>query len=259
LGKLDGKVAIVTGAGQGIGRAGAILFAKEGAKVVVNDYAAEGGKETVQMIKKAGGEATFVQGDVSKEEDVKKMVRTAVDTYGKLDVLYNNAGVLIFKALTDLTEEDFNKVISVNLKGTWLGMKYAIPEMVKAGGGSIVNASSIVADMVNAGSSFYAASKGAIKTLTMVAAVEYAAKKIRVNCLKPGFIMTPMFTGGLEFGFGGIAEGIKHFGGVIPMGRVGTPEEVAQVALFLASDDSSYITGQSIVVDGGHEADNHVG
>lgn len=253
MGRLDDKVAIVTGAGAGMGKAAAILFAKEGAKVVAADWVAEWGEEVVKTIKDAGGEAVFVKTDVSKTEDIVRMIRTAVETYGKLNVLYNNAGIASdWASTTDWTEENFEKVISINVKGVWLGMKYAIPEMLKSGGGSIINAASIAADAAQRGSCIYAASKGAVISMSRVTAVEYADKNIRVNCIKPGDIRTPMLLGVLD------DAGIKRVVAGIPQGRLGEPEEVAQVALFLASDDASHITGEKITVDGGIEADSHI-
>jgi len=222
MGRLDSKVAIITGAGSGMGRAAAILFAKEGAKVVIVDWATEGGEETLKMVKEAGGEALFVRADVSKTEDVKKMIQTAVDTYGKLDVLYNNAAIAPYEPLLESTEENWEKVISINLKGIWLGMKYAIPEMLKAGGGSIINT------------------------------VEHAAQNIRVNCIKPGIIVTPMSAGCY-----GTPEARRRSEATVPQRRLGEPEEIAQVALFLASDESSLVTGTEILADGGIIADSH--
>ena len=254
MGRLDGKVAIITGAGSGMGQAAAILFAKEGAKVVVNDCVAEAGEETVRMIKETGGEATFIKADVSKTEDVKKMVKTTVDTYGKLNVLYNNAAIQGDVAyIVDLAEENFSKVTDVNLRGVWLGMKYAIPEMIKAGGGSIVNVASIAADAGQCGSSIYAATKGGVISMSRVAAVEYAPQNIRVNVIKPGAIKTPLF-----FSVVKDPKIVKHIESQTPQGRMGNPEEVAQVALFLASDESSHVTGQKLAADGGIEASSHL-
>jgi NAD(P)-dependent dehydrogenase (short-subunit alcohol dehydrogenase family) len=159
MGRLDGKVAVITGAGLGMGRQGAIIFSKEGAKVVVVDWDSESGEETVRMIKKAGNEAVFVKADVSKSEDVKKMINAAVDNYSKLDILYNNAGIAPIDPILESTEEKWEKVIGVNLKGVWLGMKYAIPEMLKSGGGSIINIGSVAADRGFPGLTSYTASK----------------------------------------------------------------------------------------------------
>ena len=252
MGRLDGKVAVITGAGLGMGRQGAIIFTKEGAKVVAVDWDSESGEETVRMIKKAGNEAVFVEADVSKSEDVKKMINTAVDNYSKLDILYNKAGIAPVDPILESTEEKWEKVIGVNLKGVWLGMKYAIPEMLKSGGGSIINIGSVAADRGFPGLTSYTASKGGILSLTRAVAVEFASKNIRVNCICPGVIATRLT---LEER---TPEELEKEAVVMPMRRFGQPDEVPKVALFLASDDSSYVTGQTLAVDGGWEADAHI-
>ena len=255
MGRLENKVAVITGGGSGMGREAAVLFAKEGARVVIADWIAEGGEETVRMIKGAGGEATFVKVDVSKADDVKKMIRTAVDTYGKLNILYNNAGVPgKWAPTTEWTEEEYQKVMDVNVKGVWLGMKYAIPEMLKAGGGSIINTASVAADACQRGSVLYAASKGGVISMSLVTAVEYASQNIRVNCIKPGSILTPLAISIIELN----PEIRKSIEAATPQHRMGRPEEVAYLALFFASDESSHITGQKLSVDGGNEADSHL-
>ena len=250
MGRLDGKVAIITGAGMGMGQSAAILFAKEGAKVVVVDWVAEAGKETVKTIKEAGGEAIFIKADVSKTEDVKNMVKTTIDTYGKLDVLYNNAAILGEVTFTEnCSEENWDRIMAVNLKGVFLGMKYAIPEMLKRGGGSIVNTASQCAERGTRNLCAYCASKGGVLALTRVTAMELAKKNIRVNGLNPGIIATPMAMRASK-------EEQEGFAAVIPQGRMGRPEEVAYAALFLASDESSHVTGHTLIVDGGLEVDN---
>jgi len=248
MSKLNGKVAIITGAASGIGKASALLFAREGAKVVVADVTDELGKETVKMINESGGKAIFVHTDVSKVEDVKSVVKTTVDTYGKLDIIFNNAGIEGVTADTaNYPENVFDKVVAVNLKGVWLGIKYAVPELLKNGGGSIINTSSVAGLVAFAGSSAYNATKGGIIQLTKTAALEYAKQNIRVNCIAPGVIETPMIERYLK----GQPEAKAAFVQIEPVGRLGKPEEIAKAALFLASDDSSFVTGIVLVVDGG--------
>ena len=250
MGRLDGKVVIITGAGMGMGQAAALLFAKEGAKVAVVDWKAEAGQETVKTIKQAGGEAIFIKADVSKADDVKNMVKTTIDAYGKLDVIYNNAGILARAAFTEnIAEEEWDRIMSVNLKGVWLGMKYAIPEMLKNGGGSIINTASQCGDRGTRNLGAYCAAKGGVLALTRVTAMELAKKNIRVNALNPGIIATPMALSASK-------EEQEGFAAIIPQGRMGRPEEVAYAALFLASDESSHVTGHTLVVDGGIEVDN---
>ena len=249
--RLNGKVAVITGAGSGIGRATAKLFAKEGAKVVVADIASEGGQETVSMIKGEGGEGTFVNVDVSKAADVEIMVKTAVEKYGKLDILFNNAGIEGTMAVThESTEANWDRVIDVNLKGVWLGMKYGIAQMIKQGGGIVVSTASVAGLVGFVGIPAYNASKGGVIQLTKTAALEYAKQNIRVNCVCPGVIATPMidrFTGGDE-------EARKSFEALEPCGRLGLPEEIAQAVLFLSSDEACFITGVAFPVDGGFVA-----
>jgi NAD(P)-dependent dehydrogenase (short-subunit alcohol dehydrogenase family) len=256
MGRLDSKTAIITGAGDGIGRATAILFAKEGAEVLVSDRDEDKGKETLNIIRESGGEASFVKADVSKEEDVKNMVDAAVNNYGKLNVLFNNAGITgTFTNTTELTSENFDTVMSINLKGVWYGMKYAVPAMLKAGGGSIINSASIAADIALRYHSHYAATKGGVESMSRVTALEYAPQNIRVNCISPGFVMTPM----CESALSASPEVHKRSLAGIPRGRFGTPNEVAYLVLFLASDESSLIIGQVITADGGIAIDSNVG
>lgn len=251
MGKLEGKSSIVTGAASGIGRATARLFADEGASVVVADRDEAQGGAVVDAIKQAGGTATFAKVDVSSPEDVKRMIDVAVRTYGNLDVLFNNAGIEGEQAPTaDCTLENWDRVISINLKGVFLGMKYGIPEMLKNGGGAIINTASVAGLVGFQGMPAYCASKGGIIQLTKTAALEYATQGIRANVICPGVIWTPMVE---RFTSAGdeVRAGMEA---LEPVGRFGTAEEVARMALFLASDDSSFCTGAPFIIDGGFVA-----
>ncbi len=246
MGRLASKVAIITGSGSGMGKATSLLFAKEGAKVIVAEIVEQGGLATVQAIEKDGGEAVFVKTDVSKREDVEAIIKTAVDKYGKLDILVNCAGIALDEgSTTDCPEDMFNRIIATNLNGVWFGMKYAIPEMMKTGGGAIINFASIAALEAYHGLPAYSASKGGVIAISRVAAIEFASKNIRVNCVAPGHIATPMLLDAWA------EEGLQRFRNIAPQGRLGEPSEIASTVLFLASDESSHITGQTIVIDGG--------
>lgn len=248
MAKLDGKVAIVTGAASGIGRASAQAFAREGAKVVVADVTVQGGEETIQLIKDAGGEATFVKADVSKATEVEELIERTVKEHGRLDCAFNNAGIEGAQAPThECTEENWDRTIAINLKGVWLCMRYEIPRMLERGGGSIVNCSSVAGVIGFPNLPAYCASKGGINQLTRTAALEYATSGIRVNAICPGVIDTPMvkrFTADN-------AEAQAGFLTMEPVGRLGKPEEIAEAALWLCSDDASFVTGHPLVVDGG--------
>ena len=248
----DGKVALVTGAGSGIGRATAVAFAREGAKAVIADIDPKGGKETVQIIKDLGGDALFVKADVTQASDAQAMVKRAVDTYGRLDYAHNNAGIDAGEDLTrtaDYPEEVWDRVIGVNLKGVWLGMKYQIPQMLKQGGGAIVNTSSNMG-LVGGWDCAYVASKHGVSGLTKTAAIEYAKLGIRINAVCPGAVDTPMterlIANQIE---GALGEVEKH-----PMNRRGVPEEIAAAVVWLCSDAASFVIGHTMSVDGGYVA-----
>ena len=246
MGKLTGKVAIITGSGSGIGQATAILFAKEGARVVICCRTIENGEDTVRLIKEAEGEGMFVRTDMSKAGEVYEMVKSTVDAYGRLDILINNAAISEEEGSTvSCTEETFDKTIAINLKGTWLGMKYAVPEMLKIGAGSIINLSSVVAMRFIPGIPAYSASKAGIIALSKVAATEYANRNIRVNVVVPGPTSSQMLLNKWA------PEKIRKFQQVTPLQRLAKPEEVAYACLFLACGESSFITGETIHVNGG--------
>lgn len=252
--RLANKVACITGAGSGQGKASAILFAKEGAKVLATDINLEGVEEVDKAIGDSGGEATSMKVDVSQEEQVAQMIQKAVDTYGRLDILFNNAGVgysssLVMAPTVETPVKDWDEILGINLRGTFLGCKYALPQMEKQGAGSIINNSSINGIRALPGADAYTASKGGIVALTRVLAYDWTPKGIRVNCICPGPIYTPMIAGALE-----MPEVRDFLVSNCPMGRVGKPEEVAYAALFLASDEASYISGVILPVDGGWTA-----
>jgi NAD(P)-dependent dehydrogenase (short-subunit alcohol dehydrogenase family) len=252
-GSLDGKTALVTGGGSGIGRAASLAYAKEGARVVVADVNVEGGEETVQMIKEAGGEAILVHADVSKPEDTQAMVDQAVEAFGSLDCAFNNAGIGggRDRLLTaDYLEEDWDRVISINLKGVWLCMKAEIPQMLKQGGGAIVNTASIAGLVGLTGTIAYVAAKHGVTGLTKAAAMEYAKSGIRVNAVCPGYIHTPLVQRTFDANEG-YEERVaaRH-----PIGRLGEPEEIAQAVVWLSSDAASFVTGHNMPVDGGYMA-----
>ena len=251
MARFSDKVVLVTGGSQGLGRVAAVLFAKEGAKVVIADV--QSADETIAGIEAAGSEGLFVNADVSKAADVENMIRKTVDAYGKLDVLYNNAAIWKEQPfLADIDEEDFDKVYSVNLKGVFLGMKYGIRQMLKQGGGTIVNCGSINSYVAEAYSSDYATMKAAVLMLTKQGAVEYAKDNIRINCVCPGPMLTPM----VEVAAREANQTIEEFSRQwkLPIGRMADPAEVAKTVLFLASDDASYMAGAGMLVDGGYTA-----
>lgn len=246
---LEKKVAIVTGAGSGIGRAIALLYASEGARLVVSDIDEAGGNETVSQIKTKGGDAIFVKANTAKPEDSEKLVQAAVKQYGGLHIAVNNAGIGGPLSMTgDYPVEGWDKVISVNLSGVFYGLRYQIPAMLASGGGSIVNIASILGKVGTKGSPAYVASKHGVIGLTEASALEYADKNIRINSIGPGYILTPLLTKSLD------AATMKALEGMHPMGRLGTSEEIAELALWLNSDKASFVTGAYYNADGGYLA-----
>ncbi|MCI0904152.1 MAG: SDR family oxidoreductase [Chloroflexi bacterium] len=250
---LDGKTALVTGGGSGIGRATSLAYAQEGARVVVADVNVEGGEETVQLIKEAGGEAILVHADVAKPEDTQAMVAQAVEAFGSLDCAFNNAGISggTDRRLTaDYLEEDWDRVVGINLKGVWLCMKAEIPQMLKQGGGAIVNTASVAGLVAITGTVAYIAAKHGVTGLTKAAALEYAKSGIRVNSVCPGYIQTPMVQG-IFVENEGFEERVasRH-----PIGRLGEPSEIAAAVIWLSSDAASFVTGHNMPVDGGYVA-----
>ncbi|MBN2323079.1 MAG: glucose 1-dehydrogenase [Spirochaetes bacterium] len=249
MGKLEGKAAIVTGAASGFGRETAVLFANEGARVVVIDRDKKGGISVADEIRKGGGEAVFVEADVSKRKDAKRAVEAAVDGFGKIDVLFNNAGILGPRGVytEDFPEEEADRLIGVNFMGVFLCTKYALHFMVKSKNGSIITTGSDSAYLGNRGLSVYSATKGAVIAFSRVVAMEYAKKGIRANTISPGAGQTPMHAQLIEHD----KEAWKKVEEGIPLGRACYPTDVAHAALFFASDDSKYITGANLMVDGG--------
>lgn len=246
MNRLRGKVALISGGARGQGATEAKLFAREGAKVVFGDLLDEAGKAVETAIRQAGGEATYIHLDVTREEDWQEAVGTAVATYGKLDILVNNAGILRRESIEETSRELWDTVQAVNATGVFLGTKYAIPVMRQAGGGAIVNISS-VSGMVALGAPAYNASKGAVRVFTKVTAVQHAKDNIRCNSVHPGPIDTPMTQTGDE-------ARRQQIISAVPLGRYGTAEDIAYGVLYLASDEAAFLTGSELVIDGGYTA-----
>ena len=254
--RLEGKVALISGAASGVegdlmgfGGAAARLFAREGAKVVLTDINQESGQQTAAQINESGGEATFLRLDVTNEQDWIDAVRATVSSYGRLDILVNNAGTGARHTVEDTTEEVWDTQMNIHAKGTFLGTKHAIPEMRKVGGGSIINVSSIYGLVGSDTSTAYHAAKGAIRLFTKSAAIQYAKENIRVNSVHPGYALTPLTQQGYAN-----PEYLERILSRIPMGRVGTAGDIAYGMLYLASDESSFVTGSELVIDGGTTA-----
>ena len=248
--RLQSKVCLITGAGSGIGQATAICFAQEGANVMAVDRDAQGLHTTVQRIQAAGGHCEGLTVDVRHEDEVKGAISTVIDRWGRLDILHNNAGISLLKPITATTETDFDQLLSVNLKGVFFGCKHAIGPMQAQGGGVIINTASELGLVGQPLYSAYCATKGGVLALTRALAAEYAAANIRVNAICPGPIDTPMLQAEFAIHRDPQAEAAAEQASV-PAGRLGKPEEIAKVALFLATEDAAYLHGAAIVVDGG--------
>ena len=255
-GRLDGKVALITGGASGIGRATALAFAREGAKLIIADMQEDGGHQTVHMITEQGGAATFVQVDVTQAQEVEALISKTVETYGRLDCAYNNAGISgtgiagTNRALTaDYPDKRWHQVIAINLTGVWLCMKYEIVQMLQQGGGAIVNTASVAGLVGLTGNAAYVASKHGVVGLTKTAALEYAQEGVSVNCVCPGYIATPMTAQGMQD-----PERMARMIASEPVGRMGQPEEVAEAVVWLCSDAASFVTGHTMTVDGGYVA-----
>ena len=247
---LQGKTAIITGATTGIGRASAVLFAREGARVVVSDWRADRSAPVLDEINAAGGEAVFVQADVSRREDNERLVDACLDRYGRLDILFCNAGRFLPKLITETSDEDIDGMFAVNVKALIYAVRSAAPHMLRQGGGTILFDASIRGIIAQAGSPIYCATKGAAVSLARALALDYAQKNIRVNAICPGIIDTPM----LRFSANSEPdpeEAWARYSAAQPIGRLGTPEECAQAALWLVSDQASFITGVALPIDGG--------
>lgn len=248
--KLTGNVCIVTGAGSGIGKASAELFAEEGAKVVAVDWNREAGEKAVKNIRETGGEALFCCADVSSEQDAQRMVNTALDAYGRLDTLFNNAAIQVMARLADTSEEVWDRIQSVNLKGVFLGSKYAIPAMIRGGGGSVINTASVLGFVGDPDLAAYCAAKGGVIALTRAAAIAYGPQGVRVNSICPGDVDTPL----VQDYFNKDPDPQRLRQEVVSkyaLRRIGLPRDIAQLAVFLASEASSFITGAALVIDGG--------
>jgi NAD(P)-dependent dehydrogenase (short-subunit alcohol dehydrogenase family) len=246
---LDNKTAIVTGAGSGIGRAIAILYAKEGARVAVSDVDESGGKETVDQITKAGGQASFIKADTSNPEDNRRLVDETVKKFGGLHLAVNNAGIGGPLADTgDYPIDGWDKVIAINLSGVFYGMRYEIPAILNSGGGSIINMASILGQVGTAMSPAYVAAKHGVVGLTRAAGLSYAKRNVRINAIGPAYIRTPLIENALD------EATLNALVGLHPIGRLGDPNEVAELALWLISDKASFVTGAYYAVDGGYLA-----
>jgi len=252
MASFEGKVVLVTGGGSGIGQAAALAFARKGATVVITGRRVEAGAETIRLIEAEGCEGLFIRADVTKEADVKALIDKIIERYGRLDYAFNNAGGgSKFGSMVDMTEADWIESIDSNLKSVWLSLKYELPQIVKQGG-AVVNNASVMAQRGRPMTSFYAASKAAVVSLTQSAAIEYAPKGVRVNVVSPAIIETALSQQLATALSGGSAPSANaQFGAQYPIGRVGQPQEVADVVVWLCSDEASFVTAQNFTIDGG--------
>jgi NAD(P)-dependent dehydrogenase (short-subunit alcohol dehydrogenase family) len=248
--RFAGKVVLITGAGVGIGRATAVLFAQEGARLGINSFTPAHGQETLKKVQEAGGEGIYIQGDVSRAADAQRMVEETVKAFGKLDILLNNAGIVIPGRIDNTSEEDWDRTMAVNLKGVFLVSKYAIPEMRKNGGGVIIHNASVLATKGAKERAPYTASKGGVWALTKAMAADYISENIRVNCVCPGTTYTPSLQQRID-AFPDPKAALADFIARQPMGRLGKEEEIAAGVLYLASEEAAFITGATLLMDGG--------
>lgn len=252
--KFDGKVAVITGGNSGIGLAAALLFAEEGCQIVLAARDSARGQAALGKVMAAGGQAIFIPCDVSKAEDCQRVVQAAVETFGRLDILFNNAGnIYVNRTVVNTTEDEWRSTMDANVTGTYLMSKYAIPRMAENGGGAIINNASVFGLVGGSGVAAYCAAKGAVINLTRAMALDHAGQNIRVNCVCPGSVDTPLLHDEME-ALGGVNEQRPKFAARHPMNRISQPEEVARTVLFLAGADASFITGAAIPVDGGRSA-----
>ncbi len=242
---------MITGTATGIGAAGAKLFAAEGAALVAFDLNEESGRETVAEVEAAGGRVLFFRGDVSRDEDVRLAVETAVETFGKLDLLWSNAGIGVWKTVPETTDDEWERIVGVNLKGAFLVGKHGIPELVRAGGGTMVLTASVSSFVAAPNWAAYCATKGGVLMLARAMALDHAAEGVRVNCVCPGSVDTPLQEEDMRRRNAPYEEAKRADEAAHPLGRFATPEEIARTALFLSCDDSSFTTGSAVVVDGG--------
>lgn len=252
--RFEGKIAVVTGGASGIGRATVEGFLAEGAKVAVVDVSEESGGRTVSELKGQGYDPLLVVGDVTHSKDVKRIVSEVLDRFGRIDILFSNAGILVEGTVEDVSEEQWDRIMAVNVKGVFLMAKEVIPVMLRQGGGVVVNNASCSGLVGDRGAIAYNTSKGAVVIMTKCLALDYALKNVRVNCICPGEIETPMFLQEVSTRGMDVEEYRKEVAAYHPIGRLGRPKEVADTVLFLASDDASFITGAAVSVDGGYTA-----